>query len=60
MSAPITADSAEDHAKRWRQWQLNNEHSQRKGARRARLTFTAIFATLILWLGVHLVYSQVG
>lgn len=60
MSAPITADTADAHAKRWREWQLKNEHDQRKGARTARLMFATIFIALSLWLGVQLVFSQVG
>lgn len=60
MSASITADTAEAHAKRWREWQLKNEHTQRNGARRSRLVFTAIFLAVAVWLGVQLVYSQLG
>lgn len=60
MSTTITADTAEAHAKRWRDWQLKNEHSQRKGARRARLVFTTIFIAVALWLGAQFVYTQVG
>jgi cell division septal protein FtsQ len=60
MSASITPDTAEAHARRWREWQLKNEHTQRKGARRARLVFTAIFLVLGLGLGIQLVFSQPG
>ena len=60
MSVPLTADTAEVHAKRWREWQLKNEHDQRHGTRRARFVFAAIFLGLALWLGLQLVYSQVG
>ena len=60
MSAPLTVDTADVHAKRWREWQLKNEHTQRKGARTARLMFAVIFIALSLWLGVQLLYSQVG
>ena len=57
MTDPVTADA---HGKRWREWQLKNEHTQRKGARTARLVFAAIFIALSLWLGLQLVSSQVG
>jgi hypothetical protein len=53
--------SREDaHAKRWREWQLNNEHHQRKGARRARMVFSAIFVAVGLWLCFQLLNGRVG
>lgn len=57
MTDSVTADA---HAKRWREWQLKNEHTQRKGARTARLVFAAMFIALALWLGLQLVSTQVG
>ena len=57
MTDPVTPDA---HGKRWREWQLKTEHTQRKGARTARLVFAAIFIALSLWLGLQLVSSQVG
>lgn len=50
----------EAHARRWREWQLKNEHDYRKGVYRARLVFTAIFLALGLWGTMLLVSSQVG
>ena len=60
MNTPITTDTAQADAKRWRAWQLKNEHDERKGARRARLAFTALFIVLAIWLAVRLAYSQLG
>ena len=60
MNTAMTADTVDAHARRWRDWRLKNEHRQRKGARRARVVFTVIFVAVALWLGVQIVYSQVG
>ena len=55
MSVPLTAAIEESHAKRWREWQVNNEKGQRQGARQARLVFTMIFIALGVWFGLQLV-----
>jgi hypothetical protein len=47
-----TTDDA--HAKRWRQWQIKNEHDDQKGTRRARLMFAVIFLTAAIWLGLQM------
>jgi hypothetical protein len=60
MSVPVTATAEEAHAKRWREWQLKNEHAYRQGLHRSRLVFTAIFLAVGLWLTVQLVSIQVG
>ena len=49
----ITITSEDLHATRWREWQLQNEYDQRKGAARARVVFTTLFAIVGLWLGVQ-------
>lgn len=55
MSVPLVSAVEEAHAKRWREWQLRNEHDQREGSRRAQLVFTLIFIALGIWLGLQLV-----
>jgi hypothetical protein len=60
MTATTTATAEEAHAKRWREWQLKNEHDYRKGVRRSRLVFAAIFLAMGFWLAVLLVSSQVS
>jgi hypothetical protein len=55
MSVPHTATIDDVHAKRWREWQVNNEKGQRQGARQARLVFTLIFIALGVWFGLQLV-----
>ena len=55
MSVPLVAATDEAHAKRWREWQLENEYGQREGSRRARVVFTVIFIVLGIWLGLQLV-----
>ena len=55
MSVPLTATIEEGHAKRWREWQVNNEEGQIQGARRARVAFTLIFIALGVWFGLQLV-----
>jgi hypothetical protein len=58
MSVPLTAAATEEvHAKRWREWQVKNQHDQRRVAHRSRLVFAAIFVALALWLGSQLVSS---
>jgi hypothetical protein len=55
LSAIQAVSPEEDaSAQRWHQWQLRNAAASRKGARRARTAFTAIFAVLGAWLGVQL------
>jgi hypothetical protein len=55
MSVPITAAIEDADVKRWRAWQVNNEHGQKQGARRARTVFTLIFIALGVWFGLQLV-----
>ena len=55
MSVPLTAAIEKAHVERWRAWQVNNEHDQREGARRARTVFTLIFIALGVWFGLQLV-----
>ena len=55
MSVPLTATLEETHAERWREWQVNNQHGQREGARHARMVFTLIFIALGVWFGLQLV-----
>lgn len=55
MSAVQTVSPEEDaSAERWRQWQLRNAVSSRKGARHARIAFTVLFAGLGAWFGLQL------
>jgi len=55
MSVPLVSAIEEAHVKRWREWQVTNEDSQRQGARRARMVFTLIFIALGVWFGLQLV-----
>jgi hypothetical protein len=55
MSVPLTATIEEAHAERWLEWQVNNQHGQRQGARRARMAFTLIFIALGIWFSLQLV-----
>jgi hypothetical protein len=55
MSVPLVSTIEEAHAQRWREWQLANEDSQRRGARHARVAFTLIFIALGVWFGLQLV-----
>lgn len=57
MSLPIIAPEAA-HAERWRQWQLRYAASSRKSATWARIVFTVILTTLVAWLGLQFVSSQ--
>jgi hypothetical protein len=54
--SPVHAISPEDDAaaERWRQWQLRNAATSRKGAERARRAFAVIFAAVGVWLGSQL------
>jgi hypothetical protein len=55
MSIVQTVSPEEDaSAQRWRQWQLRNAATSRKGAQRARIAFTVLFAGLIASLGLQL------
>ncbi len=55
MSVPLVSAIEEAHVKRWREWQLKNEHGQRAGSRRAQVVFTLIFIALGIWSGLQLV-----
>ena len=54
MSLPLVSAVEESDAKRWREWQMNNEYSQRQGAQRARVAFTLIFVALGIWFVLQL------
>jgi hypothetical protein len=47
-----------DSAERWRQWQLRDAVSSRKGAKQARIAFTVLFAGLGAWLGLLLLNAS--
>jgi hypothetical protein len=49
-AGPAVAVDEDASAERWRQWQLGNAASSRKGARHARIAFTLLFAGLGAWL----------
>ena len=51
------APEADASAGRWREWQQRNAAGSRTAARRARITFTLIFAGLGAWVGVQLINS---
>jgi hypothetical protein len=58
MSITTTVPREDEHADRWRKWQLRNEASSRKGAKQARIVLTVILTVLAAWLGLQLLSSQ--
>ena len=50
----LSTTTEDPHAKRWREWQLKNEHQEQKQARRARLVFTVMFIAVGVWLAFQL------
>lgn len=56
MSIPITATTDEAHAKSWREWQLKNEHHERRRSQRARLMFMALVLAMAVWFGFQFLY----
>lgn len=60
MSIMTIAPREDARPDRWQQWQLGNEESSRRGARRARIVFTFILTVLGAWLGLQLLSSQLG
>ena len=60
LNAVQTVSSGEDaSAERWHQWQSRNAATNRTDARRMRFVFTALFAALGIWLGIHLLAPSI-
>jgi hypothetical protein len=50
----LSPEEEDASAERWRQWQVQNAVSSRKGAKQAGIAFTVLFAGLGAWLGLQL------
>jgi hypothetical protein len=55
MNVSLVSAVEEAHNTRWREWHVENEAGQRRGARQAHLVFTLIFIALGVWFGLQLV-----
>jgi hypothetical protein len=58
MSGTAITRSEVANAERWLQWQLDDEASSRRGARRAGIVFTLILTVLGAWLCLQLLSLQ--
>jgi hypothetical protein len=57
MSMRTIVPTENAYAEQWRQWQLANAESSRKGRNVARLVFAAVLTALAGWLGLQLLAS---
>jgi hypothetical protein len=57
MSITTTTPREDEHAERWRQWQLGNARSNRTAATWARIGFAVILTAAAVWLGLQLLAS---
>ncbi len=57
MTSTTTTPLEDEHAARWRQWQLANTKSNRKAATWARVGFAVILTAAAAWLGLQLMAS---
>ena len=53
----IIAPIEDIHAERWRQWELTDAASSRRGAMRARIVIAVVLTALGGWLGLQLLSS---
>ena len=57
MSNTTTTPRDDEHAERWRQWQLGNTRSNRQAATWARIGFAVILTAAGAWLALQLLSS---
>jgi hypothetical protein len=57
VSSTTTTPREDDHAERWRQWQLSNTRSNRQAATWARIGFAVILTAAGAWLAFQLMSS---
>lgn len=56
MSVTTMAPRADEHAERWRQWQIGNANSSRSAASRARIVFALVLTAAVAWLGLQILF----
>ncbi|HEY5616676.1 MAG TPA: hypothetical protein VIK60_01955 [Vicinamibacterales bacterium] len=54
MSVTTTVSQEDEFAERWRQWQLGNAKSSRKGEIQARIAFALVVTVVLTWLSLRL------
>lgn len=60
MSISMVPAIEDSHARRWRQWQVSNELSERRRAIKAQAGFTILFVSVAAWLGFQLLTGPLG
>lgn len=54
MANQSTAPREDEYAERWRQWQVGNARSSRRGEIQARIVFAVVVTLAAAWLGLRL------